>query len=415
MLPKWVMQHKYLVAILMILIFFAALFSQYYFQIELESFDVVPIQYTDFAHTTISPGYYQIDASNMAQIPHGYKLDPKNPRNILPVTQAAKQSITSATTPAVPAPGKPIPDTYYLLNATSLAILPPNMMPNVKSVDVSYNTVPPTLLVYYNTGYVSSTQYYENKYPTPDSVAAVVKASKPAPYSATNPPPAAPPTMYFVDPLYKTVAFLPYGKIQDPTKGYGYVGDSHLISQTGQFDFNNTSYKDLANDYDINFHQSAEQIMANASASDVKFTQLSVRDQCGNLVQVPYNPLQGTVTYYQPGSFPFGASTYIPKYEDSVYLSRLTNESQAAPYTPSSGPMGACKMYANLPAKNEEYCRSLDTNTCSATSCCVLLGGSKCVAGNERGPIYKNNYGDYLVRNKDSYYYNGKCYGNCLF
>jgi len=414
MLPKSVMQHKYLVMILLILIFFAALFSQYYFQIEVESFDVVPIQYADFSHTTVIPGYYQVDASNMAQIPHGYKIDPKNQRNIIPVTQAAKQSLTSTATPPVPAPGKLIPETYYLLNATSLAILPPNMMPNVKSVDVSYNTAPPTLLVYYNTGYVSSTQYYETKYPTPDSVTAVVKANKPPPYSAANPPPAAPPTMYFTDALYLTVAFLPYGKIQDPSNGYGYVGDSHLISQNGKYDFNNTNYKDLANDYDINFHQSAEQIMANASESDVKFTNLSVRDQGGNLVQVPYNPLQGTVTYYQPGSFPFGASTYIPKYEDSVYLSRLTKESQAAPYTPNSGPMGACQKYANLPTQKEEYCRSLDTATCSSTSCCVLLGGSKCVAGSETGPIYKNNYGDFLVRNKDSYYYNGKCYGNCV-
>lgn len=414
MLPKMVMQHKYLVAVLLILIFFAALFVQYYFQIELESFDVVPIQYADFAHTTVVPGYYRVDASNMAQIPHGYKIDPDNQSNILPVTEAAQKSITSTTTPPVPAPGKPIPDTYYLKTSTSLGVLPPNMMPNVQYVDVSYNTSPPTLLVYYNLGYVSSTQYYETKYPTPDSVTAVVKANKPPPYSAANPPPAAPPTMYFVDALYKTVSFLPYGKIQDPSNGYGYVGNSNLISQTGKYDFNNTNYKDLANDYDINYHPSAEQIMANASLSDVSFSSLAVFDQCGNIVQVPYNPLQGTVTYYQPGSFPFGASTYIPKYEDSVYLSRLTMESQTAPYTPSSGPIGACQKYAGLPAQTEEYCRSLDVNTCSSTSCCVLLGGSKCVAGNERGPTYKNNYGDFLLRNKDAYYYNGKCYGNCV-
>jgi hypothetical protein len=43
----------------------------------------------------------------------------------------------------------------------------------------------------------------------------------------------------------------------------------------------------------------------------------------------------------------------------------------------------------------------------------VLLGGSKCVSGNENGPSVKSNYSDILVRNKDSYMYMGKCYGNC--
>jgi len=43
----------------------------------------------------------------------------------------------------------------------------------------------------------------------------------------------------------------------------------------------------------------------------------------------------------------------------------------------------------------------------------VLLGGQKCVAGNENGPTMKANYSDFLVLNKDFYYYQGKCYGNC--
>ena len=141
---------------------------------------------------------------------------------------------------------------------------------------------------------------------------------------------------------------------------------------------------------------------------------MTVYDQQGNPVVIPYAAMQGTVTYYQPGSFPFGSSSYVPKYEDSVYLSRTTQLATTAPYVPSDGPLGACDAYKNLPSQQEEYCRSLDLNTCSSTSCCVLLGGAKCVAGNETGPIYKHNYGDYLLRNKDSYYYNGKCYGNCV-
>lgn len=406
MFPKVVMQHKYLIAFGLIVVFFAALFLQYYWKIEVESFDVVPIQFADAQHTKLLSGYYQVDAKNMAHIPYGYKLDPTNNSKIVPVTATAQQSTTGKVVPPVPPMGKRIPDTYYLLNATSLAILPPNMMPNVKSVDVSYTTVPPTLLVYYDKGYISSTQYYQKMFPTPDSVKSTIRQSKT--------PPPAPPTMYFVDPAYKTIAFLPYGKIQDRKKGYGYIDNPNLISKTGKFDAANTNFKDIANDIDINYHQSAEDLMANSKSSDVKFSKLKVKDQNGNTVQIPYSSIQGTATYYQPGSFPFGASTYVPKYEDSVYLSRTTNESTVSKYTPLNGGLGACEKNKNLPAQNEEYCRSLNSSTCSSTSCCVLLGGSKCVAGNERGPIYKNNYGDYLVRNKDSYYYNGKCYGNCV-
>jgi hypothetical protein len=42
-----------------------------------------------------------------------------------------------------------------------------------------------------------------------------------------------------------------------------------------------------------------------------------------------------------------------------------------------------------------------------------LFGGAKCVAGNDRGPSIQSNYSDFLVKNRDYYYYKGKCYGNC--
>jgi hypothetical protein len=390
------------------MIFVGALWAQYYFKIKVEPFDVVPIQYTDFAHMQLPPGYYKVDNANMAQIPYGYKVDPTNNSKIVPVTETAKYSSKGAAVPSVPAPGQPIPDTYYLLDASHLAILPPNMMPDVKSVDVSYNTTPPSLLVYYNTGYVSSTQYYEKTFLTPQSTTNAILSSN------RGLPVAAPPTMYFTDSTYRKVSFLPYGKIQDPTRGYGYIENPDLISKTGKFDYTNTNFKDIANDTDINYHEPAEDILAKAKASDANFSYVTVKDQNGNLVKLPYSDVQGTVTYYQPGSFPFGASSYIPKYEDSVYLSRTTKQSTVAEYTPLNGGLGACEKYTKLPAKNEEYCRSLDSATCSSTSCCVLLGGSKCVAGNEMGPTYKTNYGDFLLRNKDSYYYNGKCYGNCV-
>ena len=129
----------------------------------------------------------------------------------------------------------------------------------------------------------------------------------------------------------------------------------------------------------------------------------------------------GTVTYNEPGYFRFGPSSYVPNYEDSVYLSRLTNVDWRTPvvdFAAEVGNSGAklggfCSFHKSSPSQIETECGKLDKNACASTSCCALLGGEKCVAGNESGPTMKSNFSDIYVRNKDHYYYQGKCYGNC--
>jgi len=129
----------------------------------------------------------------------------------------------------------------------------------------------------------------------------------------------------------------------------------------------------------------------------------------------------GSVTYNEPGYFRFGPSSYVPNYEDSVYLSRLTNVDWRTPVVDFASPVGNsgaklggfCSFNKSNPSQIETECGKLDKTTCASTSCCALLGGEKCVAGNESGPIMKSNFSDIYVRNKDHYYYQGKCYGNC--
>lgn len=122
----------------------------------------------------------------------------------------------------------------------------------------------------------------------------------------------------------------------------------------------------------------------------------------------------GAVTYNEPGYFRFGPSNYVPNYEDSVYLSRLTGLSYATPVTDTVSQLsGFCSFNKSNPGQTEIECNKMDKNTCGSTSCCVLLGGSKCVSGNESGPTMKSNFGDVYIKNKDHYYHQGKCYGNC--
>lgn len=147
-----------------------------------------------------------------------------------------------------------------------------------------------------------------------------------------------------------------------------------------------------------------------------------VKDKDGNMVALNQDdPLSGpdklsnNINYYEPGTYKYGSSTYVPSYEDSIYLSKTTGKSTVTDFIDESTIKGGiCNHYKNMPEKLEEECGKLDTNLCAATNCCVLLGGSKCVAGNARGPVSKLHYGDITLRNRDYYYYKGKCYGNCV-
>jgi hypothetical protein len=128
----------------------------------------------------------------------------------------------------------------------------------------------------------------------------------------------------------------------------------------------------------------------------------------------PTGDLGAGPTFYEPGTYKFGSATYVPSYADSVYLSKTTGKSSTSSYLDAATMKGgACSYYKDQPEKLEEMCLAVDNNNCGAMSCCVLLGGSKCVSGDALGPHNKLNYGDITLRDKDYYYHDGKCYGNC--
>jgi len=125
--------------------------------------------------------------------------------------------------------------------------------------------------------------------------------------------------------------------------------------------------------------------------------------------------LQPGSIFYQPGTFKYGGSTYVPSYEDSVYLSKSTLLPSFTILNKKTTPSTICDEYRYQPNKLENACNNLDNNSCKMSGCCVSLGGSKCVAGNEQGPTMKYNYSNYLVKDRDYYYYKNKCYGNCPY
>jgi hypothetical protein len=184
------------------------------------------------------------------------------------------------------------------------------------------------------------------------------------------------------------------------------LGDTNT-SSVSSFDLSNsTDIKYDFNNYGTQYHETPEQL----ALDDPNI----VIDASGNLyTQSGTNPQESTL-YYEPGSYLFGAATYVPSYQDSIYLSTLTGESSVKPIAnPAKIKSGFCSHYKHSPIKLEEACQATDINSCSSTSCCVLLGGSKCVSGNAKGPFQKNNYGDITIQNPEYYYFQGTCYGNC--
>jgi len=146
----------------------------------------------------------------------------------------------------------------------------------------------------------------------------------------------------------------------------------------------------------------------------LKQNKMYVRGKDGKIIEVPWTGKQTDINYYEPGYFRYQPSTFVPNYEDSVYLSRLTGLSTTKPVEDTASKMGGfCEYHKHSPIKIEEECGKLEKDACASTSCCVLLGGSRCVGGNENGPTMKANYGDITILNRDHYFYKGKCYGNC--
>jgi hypothetical protein len=162
------------------------------------------------------------------------------------------------------------------------------------------------------------------------------------------------------------------------------------------------------------YHDSASSLIDKDPRRKQK--KMYVKGKDGKLIEVPWTGKQTDINYNEPESnyFRYQPSTFVPNYEDSVYLSRLTGLSTTKPVEDTASKKGGfCEYHKNSPIKIEEECGKLEKDACASTSCCVLLGGSRCVGGNEKGPTMKANYSDITIINRDHYFYKGKCYGNC--
>jgi hypothetical protein len=170
-----------------------------------------------------------------------------------------------------------------------------------------------------------------------------------------------------------------------------------------------------SNNYNVQYHDNITDLNSQSGVYSTSFPKLDISANDGSSLSLPYLAAQALPTYYRPGSYIYGAATYVPNYEDSVYLSKTTGLTTTSNVYPTAEMLGGyCQQLKNDPIALELKCNSIPGNDCASSQCCVLLGGAKCVSGDEKGPYRKENYSDTTLTNKDYYYYQGKCYGNCV-
>lgn len=73
-----------------------------------------------------------------------------------------------------------------------------------------------------------------------------------------------------------------------------------------------------SDNYNVEYHDAISDIVGQDGDSGIAW----VADACGNKIGLPQLKGQEYITYYDPGSYKYGASNYVPTYEDSIYLSK---------------------------------------------------------------------------------------------
>lgn len=363
-----------------LVLFFSILYAS---RKQIEGLETIPIQYKKDT-TDVIDGYYKYDDTTMAKVPYGYVRDPTDQTKIIPSTQTA----ISRNAPAKPPPteGEQLPEDYYLLDKDNLAILPPNMKPKLTKLELQ--GTPPIAKYTYDTGYIGESAYYALTFPVD---------------TATLKDQPLPAGIYYTTEEKNQIALLQSDEIVDE-KGWG------KRRKEGAPDPEKTSWSRVKDNYDVEFHEPADVLMAREKMDEQCATVIGPSNE---RLCIPRLDSQASPLFYTAGFYKYSGINYIPKYEDSVYLSRTTQQPTISAYKSTENSKGFCEMKEAFPMVVEAECSRLNKHVCASTNCCVLIGGQKCVGGSSTGPTLQSHYRDPALSITDHYFHSGKCYGNC--
>ena len=78
-----------------------------------------------------------------------------------------------------------------------------------------------------------------------------------------------------------------------------------------------------SDNYNVEYHDAVSDIAVQSGIYDADSGIAWTMDACGNKIGLPALKGQEYITYYDPGTYVYGASNYVPTYEDSIYLSKM--------------------------------------------------------------------------------------------
>ena len=94
-------------------------------------------------------------------------------------------------------------------------------------------------------------------------------------------------------------------------------------SFTSSRDYSNIGSSQYSiNNYDLKFHDSAEDIQAQDSKSSIRYDTIVITDSNGNKRNISRDKTQGSIIYYEPDLYKYGTDAFIPTYEESILLSK---------------------------------------------------------------------------------------------
>jgi hypothetical protein len=79
---------------------------------------------------------------------------------------------------------------------------------------------------------------------------------------------------------------------------------------------------------DVQYHESAA-VLATTESTTGKG--IWVKNPAGNVVYMQWSEVSNRPTYYAPDTYRYGATTYVPTYEESVYLRAVEPQYQQTP------------------------------------------------------------------------------------
>jgi hypothetical protein len=82
-----------------------------------------------------------------------------------------------------------------------------------------------------------------------------------------------------------------------------------------------------SDNYNVEYHDSISDIATQTGMYDSDSGIAWAIDPSGKKIALPKLKGHDFITYYNPGTYKYGASNYVPTYEDSIYLSKMYRRS----------------------------------------------------------------------------------------